>query len=160
MEHPQDQGANFDLIGQRRDAEIDALAGITGSWPGGSAKQSRAASRQAAPRDTPCVQENKSWLEIPCRRACGPCIIAHALFNASLTVSSDPFPLNPVSFLDALFGSIHLPRAQAPTTYGLDRPMPQRYAPQLLYPFIGDRIFQVESDRVTASDEQQTQQGL
>src|SRR6266436_4200752 len=26
-----------------------------------------------------------------------------------------------LSFLDALFGSLHLPRGQAPTTYGLDR---------------------------------------
>jgi len=47
-----------------------------------------------------------------------------------------------LSFLDALFGSFHLPRGQIPTTYGLDRPMPQRYVRQLLYPFIGERIFQ------------------
>ena len=51
-----------------------------------------------------------------------------------------------LSFLDALFGSLHLPRGQAPTTYGLDRPMPQRYVPQLLYPFTGDRIFQSKPD--------------
>ncbi|WP_409192550.1 sterol desaturase family protein [Bradyrhizobium sp. RDM4] len=31
-------------------------------------------------------------------------------------------------FLDALFGTLHLPRGQMPTAYGLDRPMPQRYA--------------------------------
>jgi hypothetical protein len=49
-------------------------------------------------------------------------------------------------FLDALFGSFHLPRGQIPTTYGLDRPMPQRYVPQLLYPFIGERIFQSKQD--------------
>src|SRR5258706_11414517 len=48
-----------------------------------------------------------------------------------------------LSFLDALFGSFHLPRGQKPTTYGLDQPMPQRYLPQLLYPFMGDRIFRI-----------------
>jgi sterol desaturase/sphingolipid hydroxylase (fatty acid hydroxylase superfamily) len=41
-----------------------------------------------------------------------------------------------LSFLDALFGSLHMPRGQAPTTYGLDRPMPQRYPHQLLHPFL------------------------
>jgi sterol desaturase/sphingolipid hydroxylase (fatty acid hydroxylase superfamily) len=51
-----------------------------------------------------------------------------------------------LSFLDALFGSLHLPRGQIPTTYGLDRPMPQRYVPQLLYPFIGERILQSKQD--------------
>jgi sterol desaturase/sphingolipid hydroxylase (fatty acid hydroxylase superfamily) len=34
-----------------------------------------------------------------------------------------------LSFLDALFGSLHLPRGQVPTAYGLDQPMPQRYVP-------------------------------
>ena len=52
-----------------------------------------------------------------------------------------------LSFLDALFGSFHLPRGQIPTTYGLDRPMPQRYVPQLLYPFIGERVFQSKPER-------------
>jgi sterol desaturase/sphingolipid hydroxylase (fatty acid hydroxylase superfamily) len=47
-----------------------------------------------------------------------------------------------LSFLDALFGSIHMPHGQAPTAYGLDRPMPQRYAFQLLYPFVSDRLHQ------------------
>jgi sterol desaturase/sphingolipid hydroxylase (fatty acid hydroxylase superfamily) len=51
-----------------------------------------------------------------------------------------------LSFLDALFGSFHLPRGQLPTSYGLDRPMPQRYLPQLLYPFVGERIFQFKAD--------------
>jgi sterol desaturase/sphingolipid hydroxylase (fatty acid hydroxylase superfamily) len=51
-----------------------------------------------------------------------------------------------LSFLDALFGSLHLPRGQKPTTYGLDRPMPQRYVLQLLYPLIGERIFQSKPD--------------
>src|SRR6266403_2856946 len=45
-----------------------------------------------------------------------------------------------LSFLDALFGTLHMPRGQAPTAYGLDRPMPQRYALQLLYPFVGERV--------------------
>ncbi|MGF6313501.1 sterol desaturase/sphingolipid hydroxylase (fatty acid hydroxylase superfamily) [Bradyrhizobium sp. i1.8.4] len=57
-----------------------------------------------------------------------------------------------LSFLDALFGSLHLPRGQIPTTYGLDRPMPQRYVPQLLYPFIGDRIFQPKSDTTALAE--------
>jgi sterol desaturase/sphingolipid hydroxylase (fatty acid hydroxylase superfamily) len=48
-----------------------------------------------------------------------------------------------LSFLDALFGSLHLPRGQIPTSYGLDRPLPQRYVPQLLYPFIGERSFRM-----------------
>jgi sterol desaturase/sphingolipid hydroxylase (fatty acid hydroxylase superfamily) len=55
-------------------------------------------------------------------------------------------------FLDALFGSLHLPRGQAPTTYGLDRPMPQRYVPQLLYPFMGDRIFQSKPDTAALAE--------
>jgi sterol desaturase/sphingolipid hydroxylase (fatty acid hydroxylase superfamily) len=38
--------------------------------------------------------------------------------------------------LDALFGTLHMPRGRMPASYGLDRPMPQRYALQLLYPFI------------------------
>jgi sterol desaturase/sphingolipid hydroxylase (fatty acid hydroxylase superfamily) len=50
-----------------------------------------------------------------------------------------------LSFLDALFGSLHLPRGQVPTGYGLDQPMPQRYVPQLIYPFVGDRIIQSTS---------------
>jgi len=57
-----------------------------------------------------------------------------------------------LSLLDVLFGSLHLPRGQIPTTYGLDRPMPQRYVPQLLYPFIGERIFRIfQSESETAA---------
>jgi sterol desaturase/sphingolipid hydroxylase (fatty acid hydroxylase superfamily) len=51
-----------------------------------------------------------------------------------------------LSFLDTLFGSFHLPRGQKPTTYGLDRPMPQRYLAQLLYPFVGEGVFQSKPD--------------
>jgi sterol desaturase/sphingolipid hydroxylase (fatty acid hydroxylase superfamily) len=57
-----------------------------------------------------------------------------------------------LSFLDALFGSFHLPRGQIPTTYGLDRPMPQRYVRQLLYPFIGERIFQSKPDTAALTE--------
>jgi sterol desaturase/sphingolipid hydroxylase (fatty acid hydroxylase superfamily) len=57
-----------------------------------------------------------------------------------------------LSFLDALFGTFHLPRGQIPTTYGLDRPMPQRYLPQLLYPFIGERIFRSKPDRAALAE--------
>ena len=52
-----------------------------------------------------------------------------------------------LSFLDVLFGTFHLPRGQIPTTYGLDQPMPQRYVTQLLYPLIGERIFQSKPDK-------------
>ena len=57
-----------------------------------------------------------------------------------------------LSLLDALFGSFHLPRGQIPTTYGLDRPMPQRYVRQLLYPFIGARIFQSKPDAAALTE--------
>jgi hypothetical protein len=57
-----------------------------------------------------------------------------------------------LSFLDALFGSLHLPRGQAQTSYGLDQPMPQRYVPQLLYPFTGDRIFQSKPDTAALAE--------
>src|SRR5258706_5054826 len=45
-----------------------------------------------------------------------------------------------LSFLDALFGSLHMPPGRMPTAYGLDRPIPNRYALQLLYPFVGDGV--------------------
>lgn len=57
-----------------------------------------------------------------------------------------------LSFLDALFGSLHLPPGRAPTTYGLDRPMPQRYVSQLLYPFRGDRVFQSKPDTAALAE--------
>jgi sterol desaturase/sphingolipid hydroxylase (fatty acid hydroxylase superfamily) len=61
-----------------------------------------------------------------------------------------------LAFLDALFGSLHLPPGQIPMTYGLDRPMPQRYAPQLLYPFVGERIFQSKSDTAAPAEMMRT----
>src|SRR6266403_2767628 len=57
-----------------------------------------------------------------------------------------------LSFLDALFGSFHLPRGQKPTTYGLDRRIPQRYVPQLLYPFVGERVFQSKPDTAALAE--------
>jgi len=42
--------------------------------------------------------------------------------------------------------AVTYPRGQVPTAYGLDQPMPQRYVPQLIYPFVGDRIIQSTSD--------------
>jgi len=42
-------------------------------------------------------------------------------------------------FLDILFGTLHMPRGRMPQSYGLDEPMPQRYAYQILYPFLGER---------------------
>jgi sterol desaturase/sphingolipid hydroxylase (fatty acid hydroxylase superfamily) len=43
-----------------------------------------------------------------------------------------------LSFLDALFGTLHMPQNKFPTKYGLDQPMPERYIPQLLHPFRHD----------------------
>ncbi|AMN43691.1 sterol desaturase family protein [Rhodoplanes sp. Z2-YC6860] len=40
-----------------------------------------------------------------------------------------------LSFLDALFGSLHMPRGKMPTSYGTDQPLPKHYFPQLFYPF-------------------------
>jgi sterol desaturase/sphingolipid hydroxylase (fatty acid hydroxylase superfamily) len=37
--------------------------------------------------------------------------------------------------LDALFGTLHMPRGQMPSEYGLDQPIPATYPAQLLYPF-------------------------
>lgn len=59
-----------------------------------------------------------------------------------------------LSFLDALFGTLHMPRGRMPTAYGLDRPMRQRYILQMLYPFVGDRERQylpAEAEPVTAN---------
>ena len=56
-----------------------------------------------------------------------------------------------LSFLDALFGTLHMPRGQMPKAYGLDRPIPHRYALQLLYPFVGHGVDQ--STAVSATTE-------
>jgi len=36
---------------------------------------------------------------------------------------------------DVLFGTLHMPRGQIPSKYGLDQPNPATYPAQLLYPF-------------------------
>ncbi|MFB9269924.1 sterol desaturase family protein [Bradyrhizobium erythrophlei] len=41
--------------------------------------------------------------------------------------------------LDAMFGSLHMPRGRMPTAYGLDQPTPDRYVRQLIYPFTRQR---------------------
>jgi sterol desaturase/sphingolipid hydroxylase (fatty acid hydroxylase superfamily) len=56
-----------------------------------------------------------------------------------------------LSFLDALFGTLHMPRGQMPKAYGLDRPIPHRYALQLLYPFVDHGVDQ--STAVSATTE-------
>src|SRR2546423_9370551 len=40
-----------------------------------------------------------------------------------------------LSLLDVVFGSLHMPR-HFPIEYGIDQPIPQRYVPQLLFPFL------------------------
>lgn len=50
-----------------------------------------------------------------------------------------------LSFLDAVFGTLHMPRGQMPSSYGLDKPIPQRYALQIIYPFLSDGAPQVLS---------------
>ena len=40
-------------------------------------------------------------------------------------------------FLDALFGTLHMPLGQKPKSYGLDQPMRQHYLAQLIYPLVG-----------------------
>jgi sterol desaturase/sphingolipid hydroxylase (fatty acid hydroxylase superfamily) len=71
----------------------------------------------------------------------------HHWHHSNDRVARDTNFAGQLSFLDALFGTMHLPRGQMPSTYGLDRPMPQRYVPELLYPFIGDKAFAAQSTR-------------
>jgi sterol desaturase/sphingolipid hydroxylase (fatty acid hydroxylase superfamily) len=40
-----------------------------------------------------------------------------------------------LSILDRLFGTLHLPEHEYPSRYGIDDPIPPRYAAQLLAPF-------------------------
>jgi sterol desaturase/sphingolipid hydroxylase (fatty acid hydroxylase superfamily) len=37
--------------------------------------------------------------------------------------------------LDAMFGTLHLPRDREPTGYGIAEPVPETYPAQLLHPF-------------------------
>jgi sterol desaturase/sphingolipid hydroxylase (fatty acid hydroxylase superfamily) len=39
-------------------------------------------------------------------------------------------------FLDAVFGTLHMPSGRMPSSYGLDKPISQRYLLQLAYPFL------------------------
>lgn len=52
-------------------------------------------------------------------------------------------------FLDALFGTLHMPKGRMPEKYGTDRPLPRRYVAQLLYPFIGERASKIEERGAT-----------
>ena len=87
-----------------------------------------------------------------CSLGFGPlrCCLPRRSFITGITVTTvRPGTRNfagQLSFLDALFGTLHLPRGQMPSTYGLDRPMPQRYVPELLYPFIGEKAFIGDKD--------------
>lgn len=40
-----------------------------------------------------------------------------------------------LSFLDALFGTLHMPTEKMPRRYGTNTPVPQNYGPQLMFPF-------------------------
>jgi sterol desaturase/sphingolipid hydroxylase (fatty acid hydroxylase superfamily) len=37
--------------------------------------------------------------------------------------------------LDAVFGTLHMPRGREPTGYGISDPVPESYPAQLLHPF-------------------------
>ena len=37
--------------------------------------------------------------------------------------------------IDVIFGTHHMPKGKSPKLYGIDEPMPSRYAAQLVYPF-------------------------
>src|SRR6266403_4826443 len=60
-----------------------------------------------------------------------------------------------LSFLDAVFGTLHIARGQMPTAYGLDRPIPHRYAFQLLYPFVGGGGVHQSMPALVATDEEE-----
>ncbi|MGH6854671.1 MAG: sterol desaturase family protein [Aestuariivirga sp.] len=49
-----------------------------------------------------------------------------------------------LSFLDALFGTLHMPKVEMPRRYGTDVPVPKHYGGQLAFPFqqatAGDRV--------------------
>jgi sterol desaturase/sphingolipid hydroxylase (fatty acid hydroxylase superfamily) len=40
------------------------------------------------------------------------------------------------AFIDALFGSLHLPKGRKPETFGVDHPMPKGYLSLVAYPFV------------------------
>jgi sterol desaturase/sphingolipid hydroxylase (fatty acid hydroxylase superfamily) len=50
-------------------------------------------------------------------------------------------------FLDAIFGTLHMPAGAMPENYGSDQSVPRRYVAQFLYPFIGERALRIEKRR-------------
>jgi sterol desaturase/sphingolipid hydroxylase (fatty acid hydroxylase superfamily) len=56
-------------------------------------------------------------------------------------------------FLDVLFGTLHMPRGRMPQCYGLDQPIPQRYAYQMLYPILGERSLTTTSGGATSRED-------
>jgi sterol desaturase/sphingolipid hydroxylase (fatty acid hydroxylase superfamily) len=40
------------------------------------------------------------------------------------------------AFIDALFGSLHLPKGRKPETFGVDHPLPKSYLSLVAYPFV------------------------
>jgi len=40
-----------------------------------------------------------------------------------------------LSFIDALFGTLHLPKGRRPVSYGINEKVPENYFKQLIYPF-------------------------
>ncbi|WP_372619342.1 sterol desaturase family protein [Falsiroseomonas sp.] len=40
-----------------------------------------------------------------------------------------------LSFLDRIFGTAYMPQGEAPTSYGIEDPVPRRFVAQLIYPF-------------------------
>lgn len=58
-----------------------------------------------------------------------------------------------LSVLDIMFGTIHLPRRQMPSKYGVDDPVPEGYFAQLMYPFKR----RDHSGRITADSNESTQ---
>jgi sterol desaturase/sphingolipid hydroxylase (fatty acid hydroxylase superfamily) len=63
----------------------------------------------------------------------------HHWHHSNLREARDRNFAGQLPFLDILFGTLHMPRGRMPQSYGLDEPMPQRYAYQILYPFLGER---------------------
>jgi sterol desaturase/sphingolipid hydroxylase (fatty acid hydroxylase superfamily) len=56
-------------------------------------------------------------------------------------------------FLDVLFGTLHMPAGQLPSSYGIDTPMPQNYLLQLAHPFRRtiDPVNQGDSENVPSA---------
>jgi sterol desaturase/sphingolipid hydroxylase (fatty acid hydroxylase superfamily) len=59
----------------------------------------------------------------------------HHVHHASERASRDRNFAGQLSVLDLLLGTLHVPAARPPATYGIDEPVPATYLGQLLYPF-------------------------